>query len=90
MSNELFTNPPFTVYYRNNCPHCAKAKNALSLMQFEYRAFNVLKDADAYAFVKDYWGTENKTPTLPLIVHHIESGDLFIEGSEELFKYLQR
>ena len=90
MSNELFTKPPFTVYYKNNCPHCAKAKNALSLMQFEYLAVDVLKDAKAYALVKVFWDIKNKTSTLPLVVHHLEGGDLFIGGAEELLKYLQR
>lgn len=61
-----------TVYSKNNCPFCAKAKNYLSQKNIEFEEIKIDEDEDAKEFI-----LSQGHRTVPQIYRN---GKLFVEG----------
>jgi glutaredoxin len=61
-----------TVYTKDECPYCDRAKKYLENGDIEFSVINVVEDAQALAFIK-----ENNHRTVPQIYL---DGELFVDG----------
>lgn len=75
-----------TVYSRDNCIFCTKAKALLSEMKLDYDEINVYTDMNIDDF-KDSIRPYLK-PDQQITVPQIFDGDIFVGGYDELTRYV--